>query len=293
MGNELNALSNEEMEKMAQVLIASGFFEEVAKKYASGNNAVEDNDNKDEVESARGKVRQMLETDAKGNTLQTHENYSIAIKEDPILKDAIRYNELNERIDVIRKMPWRRTSDAFTDVDLANLIAYLEKNYALSSDKKVEQAVTTVSFDNPYHPIKEYWESLVWDGKERVRYALNHFLGADISELNYQALKLFMLGAITRVYDPGHKFDYMLCLVGGQGAGKSTFLRMLAIKDRYFTDDVKKLDSDDVYEKLQGFLIVEMAEMLAAIRAANAEEIKAFLTRQVRCCPPERTVGQE
>ncbi len=102
-----------------------------------------------------------------------------------------------------------------------------------------------------------------------------------------------MLGAITRVYDPGHKFDYMLCLVGGQGAGKSTFLRMLAIKDRYFTADVKKLASDDVYEKLQGFLIVEMAEMLAAIRAANAEEIKAFLTRQVRCCPPERTVGQE
>ncbi|WP_051197504.1 VapE domain-containing protein [Butyrivibrio sp. MB2005] len=226
-------------------------------------------------------VRKLLNKDEQGKLRQNNDNCRIVIKEDPTLKDAIRYNELTERIDIIRDMPWRRVGEPMTDIDMANIITYVETYYGLKKDNMIERAVKTVSFDNPYHPLKEYWESLEWDGVERVRHALHHFLGAEETELNYEALKLFMLGTISRVYDPGHKFDYMLCLVGGQGAGKSTFLRFLATKDRYFTDDVKKLDGDDVFEKLQGHVIIEMAEMLAAMKAANAEEVKSFITRQV------------
>ncbi len=279
MGNESKTLTDDEMERMAGVLIASGFMEQIAKKIAADKGKA-DTDGADEISEKRRQVRQLLETDAKDNPLQTNNNCKIALREDPILKDAIRFNELNERVDIIKPMPWRRTAAPMTDVDVANLITYLEVNYGLKVDRMIERAIKTVSFDNPYHPIKQYWESLVWDGTERVRHALHHFLGADETELNYQALKIFMLGAIARVYDPGHKFDYMLCLVGGQGAGKSTFLRFLAIEDRYFTDDVKKLDGEDVFEKLQGHMIIEMAEMLATIRAADVEEIKSFITRQ-------------
>ncbi|SFC11632.1 virulence-associated E family protein [Butyrivibrio sp. YAB3001] len=280
MGNELKALTDEEMERMATVLFASGFMERMAKKIATDEGTNNEADN-DEISERRRQVKQLLETDPKGIPLQTNNNCKTALREDPVLKDAIRFNELNERVDIIKPVPWRRSTAALTDVDVANLITYLEVHYGLKDDRKIERAIKTVSFDNPYHPIKQYWESLVWDGTERVRHALHHFLGADESELNYQALKIFMLGAISRVYDPGHKFDYMICLVGGQGAGKSTFLRFLAIEDRYFTDDLKNLEGDDVFEKLQGHMIVEMAEMLATVRASNAEEIKAFITRQV------------
>ena len=47
-------------------------------------------------------------------------------------------------------------------------------------------------------------------------------------------------------------FEIMLCLVGGQGAGKSTFFRLLAVRDEWFSDDLRKLDDDNVYRKLQG-----------------------------------------
>ena len=36
-----------------------------------------------------------------------------------------------------------------------------------------------------------------------------------------------------RAYRPGCKFEVMLCLVGGQGAGKSTFFRLLAVRDEW------------------------------------------------------------
>lgn len=115
---------------------------------------------------------------------------------------------------------------------------------------------------------------------ERIRYALHYFLGAEISDYTYEVLKLFMLGTIARVFRPGIKFEVMLCLVGGQGAGKSTFFRFLAMKDDWFTDDLKKMDDENVYRKLQGHLIVEFPEMVAILNAKNVEDTKSFMSRQ-------------
>ena len=106
--------------------------------------------------------------------------------------------------------------------------------------------------ENEYHPVREYLLSLKWDGVERVRYALKHFLGTNGSDYEYECLKLFMLGVISRIFKPRCKFEYMLCLVGGQGAGKSTFIRFLCLNDRWFTDDIKRLDDEKVYEHLAG-----------------------------------------
>ena len=88
-----------------------------------------------------------------------------------------------------------------------------------------------------------------------------------------------MLGAISRAFRPGCKFEIMLCLVGGQGAGKSTLLRFLAIRDEWFTDDLRRLDDDNVYRKMQGHWFIEMAEMLATTSAKSIELIKSFLSR--------------
>ena len=91
---------------------------------------------------------------------------------------------------------------------------------------------------------------------------------------------MHMMAAISRLYEPGTKYDIMLWLVGGQGTGKSTFFKYLAIKDEWFTDDMKRLDDKKVYEYLQGHWIVEMSEMNAVANAKSIEETKSFLSRQ-------------
>ncbi len=95
---------------------------------------------------------------------------------------------------------------------------------------------------------------------------------SDADDYTYEALKLFLLGAISRAFQPGCKFEIMLCLVGGQGAGKSTFFRLLAVRDEWFSDDLRKLDDDNVYRKLQGHWIIEMSEMMATANAKSIEE---------------------
>ena len=101
-----------------------------------------------------------------------------------------------------------------------------------------------------------------------------------MTDTDMKYIRLFLLGAIHRAFCPGCKFEVMLCLVGGQGAGKSTFFRLLAVKDEWFSDDLRKLDDDNVYRKLQGHWIIEMSEMIATANAKSIEEIKSFLSRQ-------------
>ena len=107
-----------------------------------------------------------------------------------------------------------------------------------------------VAMENKYHPIREKLSSPVWDGEERIKDVLHHFLGADQNNYVYEAMRVLLLGAISRVFCPGTKFEYMLILVGGQGAGKSTFFRFLAMNDSWFTDDLKKLDDARIYKSL-------------------------------------------
>ena len=52
------------------------------------------------------------------------------------------------------------------------------------------------------------------------------------------------------------------------------------IQDEWFSDDLKKLDDDKVFAKLQDHWIIEMSEMLATSNAKSIEEIRSFISRQ-------------
>ena len=193
------------------------------------------------------RVRELMEVSQKGQVMQTKKNCVLAFREDPILKGAFRRNELTGQKDIVKNLGWKRTGPALVDEDLSEIFYYLELFYSLKCEKNIEHAITIICNENSYHPIIEYLEALKWDGQERLRYVLHHFLGAEVCELNYQAMKLFMIGALERIYRPGCKFEYMLCLVGSQGAGKSTFFRFLALKDEWFSDDLKQLGDENVF----------------------------------------------
>ena len=225
-------------------------------------------------------IKAGLETTEKGGVRQSIRNCLTVFQRDPLLSGAIAYNILTDRKDIIKPIGFHRESTALNDTDMKYLLLYLEETYGLTNEKKIDNAIGIVANENKYHPIRDYLSTLVWDGTERIRFCLRHFLGADADDYTYEALKLFLLGAISRAFQPGCKFEIMLCLVGGQGAGKSTFFRLLAVRDEWFSDDLRKLDDDNVYRKLQGHWIIEMSEMMATANAKSIEEIKSFLSRQ-------------
>ena len=223
----------------------------------------------------------MLDSTEKGGVRNSIWNCLTVFQHDPLLSGAIAYNLLTDRTDIIKPIGYQRSpGSTMTDTDMKYIRLYLEETYGLTSEKKIADAADLAAHQNSYHPVRDYLNSLTWDGTERIRYCLRHFLGAAADDYTYEALRLFLLGAIHRAFQPGCKFEVMLCLVGGQGAGKSTFFRLLAVRDEWFSDDLRKLDDENVYRKLQGHWMIEMSEMIATANAKSIEEIKSFLSRQ-------------
>ena len=224
-------------------------------------------------------IQEMLQRTAKGTVKQCISNATLVLKNDPKLQGLIRLNEFTEKLEVSEKAFWQRDGAAITDTDLAYIRQYLEDTYGITSEKNLDAALRIAANQNRYHPVQDYLNSLQWDGQPRIRNLLHHFLGADTSDLTFLITKVFLIGAILRVFRKGCKFEYMLCLVGDQGIGKSSFFRLLAVRDEWYTDDLKKLDDENVYRKLQGHWIIEMGEMIATANAKSVEEIKSFLSR--------------
>ena len=229
-------------------------------------------------------IREALEKNNRGNVVNSLQNCVLALTHDPLLGGHIRRNLFNERLTIDCPLPWVRESSIISDTDLAFLQLHLERHYGLKAERCLPGALKIAATDNAFHPVRDRLRALRWDGVPRVRNALHHFLGAEVNDYHERCLRTFMLGAVKRVFQPGCKFELMLVLVGGQGVGKSTFLRSLAMEPDWFSDDLRNLSDKDVFHRLNGRWIIEMSEMVVTANARSIEEIKAFLSRDRDFC---------
>ncbi len=149
-----------------------------------------------------GEVRESLDTTQKGQTANTIANCKTVFQCDPLLKGAVRFNLLTERIDIVREVGWRRDTSVLTDTDIKYLLLYFEENYGITSEKKIQNALAIAANENCYHPIQDCLKGLIWDGTPRIRSCLHHFLGADADDYVEEMLKHFLLGAVRRVFMP-------------------------------------------------------------------------------------------
>jgi hypothetical protein len=177
------------------------------------------------------------------------------------------------------------TGDEITDGDYAILHAIFsapggkgKTGYGMEVPVHVmEKAVRLSAEELRFHPIQEMVRALVWDGKPRVDTFLQSYFGVSDTPLHCQMSRHFLAGLMARAFEPGHKFDFVLTLVGDEGLGKSTAFRLL-VGDRYFTelrtgfDDPKRF-----HEAIAGKWIVEIPE-LAAFSKAEFEHVKAALS---------------
>jgi len=72
----------------------------------------------------------------------------------------------------------------------------------------------------------------------------------------------------------------MPVLIGKQGGGKSTFVRWLAMEDRFFTE-LRTIEGKEGLEAINGAWIVEVSELLALTRTKEQEAVKAYLSTLV------------
>lgn len=236
-------------------------------------------------------VRQMLmykvEYDKDGNEksrklIQSVKNFEITLDNDSRLKGKIKFDEFSQQTYLMGSTPWetsRNNYRAWSSFDDSALFAILQSDYGLSSRNDYFDALKNVAMRNRFHPVRDLLNSLKWDEREHIRGLLPDYLGAEDTEYTYQVWRLWMLGAVSRIFQPGCKFDYTVIFQGRQGLGKSTFLQLMALNDGWFNDSLDSLDSDKAAQSLMGSWIIELAELKSLARTAGGvDSVKRFLT---------------
>lgn len=221
-------------------------------------------------------ILQMCECDRRGNPLNITENYKIIMENDPFYA-GVRRNAMSMRPETLDAHGNVR---AWTDVDDGNSRAYIEHKYGIYAVRKHDDALGALFDAREYHPIKQVIESLKWDGVSRIPQLLSTWMGVEDSAYTREVSRLIFAGGIQRLYHPGCKFEDMPVLVGGQGAGKSSFVRFLAIEDRFFTE-LSTIEGKEGMEAIEGAWLVEVSELLALTKTKEQEAVKAYLSRLV------------
>lgn len=192
----------------------------------------------------------------------------------------IRYNEFASRIEVSGTLPWNDDGSAewkdHRDIKAAEWC----QHQGVGIPKSIAaEAVDVIAREHKFHPVREYLDPLVWDGKCRLRKWLTTYMGCDDTELAEEMGVRWLISGVARIYRPGCQCDYTLVTEGVQGIRKSSAMRALA--DPWFTDTVRDIDKGhEAAIQLQGQWIVEIKE-LAAFRHSKWEQVKSWLDTRI------------
>jgi predicted P-loop ATPase len=220
-----------------------------------------------------------LEINTKGENLSTASNINLILQNDQFLKGAFKRNEFDGRPYIVKSMPWRRVDkpEPVRNVDYSGVRNYIECAYGISSQTKIDDALTLESERLKFHPVRDYLNACKWDGVSRIDSLTIDYFGADDNVYTREAIRKMLVGAVARIFEPGVKFDYVMVFVGEQGLRKSSFLAALG-RD-WFSDTFLGVHGKESMEQLQGSWIVEIGE-LAGLSKADVEAIKHFISKQ-------------
>jgi hypothetical protein len=168
------------------------------------------------------------------------------------------------------------------DAELDRLYLLLDKQFGFRPGGRFYLVVVqNTAHRNSFHPVLDYLNGLQWDGRSRIDTWLRDYAGAEDTPYIRAVGRLLLIAAVRRVRQPGCKFDEMPVWESAQGLNKSQALRLLAVKDEWFSDDLPlDVDGKEVIERTCGIWIGELAE-LNGIKKGEIEHVKSFQSRQV------------
>jgi predicted P-loop ATPase len=223
-----------------------------------------------------------LKFDKDGGIRPILSNLVLYLRHHPLWQGVLAFDEFNACVMIRKRPPW---GDEAPDAQWTDHYESLTRVWFQGEDINagfgdVGRAVQAAARSNPFHPVRDYLETLSWDGTPRLDRWLETYFHATGNAAYLRAVgPRFLISAVARVYQPGCQVDHAMVLEGPQGRLKSAALRTLAVRDSWFTDRLSHVASKDAAQEIAGVWLVELAEMDVLVKT-TASAKKAFLTRR-------------
>lgn len=233
--------------------------------------------------------RNRLVRDRNGTPIAAPHNLMLILEFDEVLEGLFWLDEFGNRVVLDRQPPWAGGKrDEFNEVDAMELAAWLGDpvRYGMTVGVNlVLQSVEAIARRRKRHTVREYLESLEWDGVPRIERLFVDQFGADDGDYSRGCAFCVLVSAVSRILwvDPkqpskGSKVDFMLVLEGGQGAGKTTAVLELFAAE-WYAEATESPAHKDFYQTLRGRWGVEIGEMDSFSKADVAKVKQAITTR--------------
>jgi predicted P-loop ATPase len=208
-------------------------------------------------------------------------------------RDTLHFDELSRRIEIRQpppSPPWPAAQGEWTprpwdDQDDRLLAEWLQKQKLDAKIAAAADAAETRAREQPFHPIRDWLQSLVWDDTPRIGRWLHDYFGAELSPYHEAVGARWLISAVARAMQPGCKVDTMLILEGAQGLGKGRCFEALVKVRGWYTDGIKEFGSLESARQLAGKWIIESSELEGikgtSGRKAINEGVKAFMSRSI------------
>lgn len=208
-------------------------------------------------------------------------NALIALREAPEWKGALRYNAFSTTIVVEKRLPWHKgkwLAREWSGFDALKLSEWLQAQQIDVNKNTANDAAFAAAKECEFHPVRDWFLSLKWDGVERLDLWLPRYFKTPNRLYERTIGPRWVLSMVARIMQPGCKADCVLLLIGDQGQGKSSGLEAFVGKD-WFTDEIGSLKgSRDTPIAMAGKLLVEFSD-LEGFHGRSADELKAFISR--------------
>jgi hypothetical protein len=195
------------------------------------------------------------------------------------LQVRARHNLVSGVSEVFWSGKWQRKTDTLSRevrIRVMELSADPGKDHVGDALQEMAESI------GPFNPIRDYLNALSWDGEPRLDTWLQHYCGAADTELNRSFGATVLIAAVRRAINDDYvPFDYMLVLIGPQGTGKSTIVRILGLgaapKGYYKNQLIAWSDSKSPTEVLRGCWFYEWADLSGHSRLED-NRIKSLLS---------------
>ena len=209
--------------------------------------------------------------DANGKVVaKSQENIKRAVK---MLGHELSFNEFAGRLLV--------DGQPMEDREVNGMLTRIEIEYHFQPPEAYfERIVKFLAWQNSFHPVKQYLDSLRWDGTPRIDTWLIVAAGVEDSEYARAVSSILLIAGVRRIRSPGCKYDEMVIWEDPtQGTDKSSAAAALCPDAAWFSDDLPlNIDSKQMIEKTLGKWIIEASD-LAGKRKAEIDQLKATLSR--------------